>query len=149
MTSDLAHSAARGAFFTLAFTAMAAGVLLTPACRERMRQWRHPAVRRMVNRLDDTPAVTATALPQLRPSVPLLLRAPAGLLADEGGRQLTQGLEHLLDEFQLGLGLPLPRIHLHAVSESDAAAGRDADPGVSRVHTAPEVHYYAWDGLSR
>jgi type III secretion protein V len=113
-----------GAFFVLAFTAIASGVLLTPACRERMRQWRHPAVRRMVKRLDDTPAVTATALPQLRPSVPLLLRAPAVLLADEGGRQLTRGLEHLLDEFQLGLGLPLPRIHLHAVSESDATAGR-------------------------
>jgi type III secretion protein V len=54
--------------------------------------------------------------------VPLLLRVPAKLLADNNAQRLTRTLEEVLDEFQLSLGLNLPRIHLHGQS-----AAADAD----------------------
>jgi type III secretion protein V len=100
-------------FVLLALIAITSGVLLTPALRDRIRQLRHPAVRNLVKRLDTPTQVAATAAPQQRPSVPLLLRVPASLLADEGAQRLTRTLEGVLEEFQLGLGLPLPRIHVH------------------------------------
>ncbi len=109
-----------GAFFGLAVILAGGGLLLTPGCRERLRRMRHPAVRRIVRRLDDAPQVAATALPQARPSVPLLLRVPADVLADDGGQHLTRALENVLEEFQLGLGLALPRINLHAQHGDDA-----------------------------
>jgi type III secretion protein V len=112
-----------GAFFVLALLAGGAGLMLTPSCRERLRKLRHPAVRRLVQRLDDAPAVTATALPAPRPSVPLLLRLPGPMLATESSMTLTRSLEDMLDEFQLVLGLPLPRIALHAVRESGDVSG--------------------------
>jgi type III secretion protein V len=110
-------------FVVLALVVGAFGVLLTPSLRERLRQVRHPAVRGIVNRLDTPQPVAATALPQQRPAVPLLLRLPAPLLAADEGRALTRDLEEVLDEFQLALGLTLPRIHLHAEAGL-AAAGR-------------------------
>ena len=57
------------------------GVILTPAWRDKLRTVRHPAVRGLVKRLDTPQAVSATALPVQRPSVPLLLRVPASLLS--------------------------------------------------------------------
>ena len=54
-------------FLLLAVVAAAAGVLLTPAWRERLRQLRHPALRGIVDRLDAPVPVTATALPPPRP----------------------------------------------------------------------------------
>ena len=108
-----------GAFLVLALVALGSGVVLTPACREYIRRLRNPTVRRLVQRLEDTPQVTATALPLPRPSVPLLLRVPAPLLADDGAPTLTRALEDVLDEFQLGLGLPLPRINLHGQRDGD------------------------------
>jgi type III secretion protein V len=107
------------AFLMLAFIAIGGGMLLTPACRERIRRMRHPAVRSLVKRLEDAPQVVATALPQARPSVPLLLQVPAALLADDGGPALTRELESVLDEFQLNLGLALPRINLHAQDDGE------------------------------
>jgi type III secretion protein V len=114
-----------GAFFVLALLAGGAGLLLTPSVRDKLRKMQHPTVKRMVRRLDDTPAVTATALPAPRPSVPLLLRLPGPMLAAESAMTLTRSLEEMLEEFQLTLGLPLPRIALHAVRDTgDVAAGR-------------------------
>jgi type III secretion protein V len=110
-------------FVALALVAIGCGVVLTPAWRERIRQLRHPAVRRIVKRLEGPPQVMATALPQLRPAVPLLLRVPAGLLADDEEQRLTRALEDVLDEFQLGLGLSLPRINLHGQPADPATAG--------------------------
>ncbi|WP_280156094.1 flagellar biosynthesis protein FlhA [Piscinibacter sp. XHJ-5] len=106
-------------FIALALVAISCGVLLTPAWRERLKQLRHPAVRSLVKRLDAVPQVIATALPQPRPSVPLLLRVPAPLLADQRAPLLTRSLEDLLDEFQLGLGLSLPRINVHGIADGD------------------------------
>jgi type III secretion protein V len=106
-------------FIALALVAGGCGMLLTPAWRERIRALRHPAVRRVVRHLDAPPQVTATALPQQRPAVPLLLRVPSPLLASDDAQALTHALEDVLDEFQLGLGLSLPRIHVHGAPDPD------------------------------
>jgi type III secretion protein V len=100
-------------FLLLALGIAGSGLLRMPACRDWLRARRHPAMRGLVQRLDAPQQVTATALPQARPAVPLLLRVPAPLLQSEAGRALTPALEQVLEEFQLGLGLALPRIHVH------------------------------------
>ncbi len=105
-------------FVALGLVSMGAGALLTPALRERIREMRHPAVRTIVRRLDTPPQVTSTAPQQQRPSVPLLLRVPASLLAADEAKELTATLEDVLEEFHLNLGLPLPRIHLHGHREA-------------------------------
>ena len=109
-------------FIGLALGFGGAGLMLMPACRETLRKMRHPAVRGIVRRLETPPQVMATALPVLRPAVPLLLRVPAALLAADEAQALPRMLEGVLDEFQLGLGLSLPRIHLHG---QPAAVGTD------------------------
>jgi type III secretion protein V len=105
------------AFIMLALISAGSGAMLTPAWRQRMLQWRHPALRGMVKRLDTPRQVMATAVPTAKPSVPLLLRLPAAVLAVEESGRLTQKLEDVLDGFQLGLGLALPRINLHGQHE--------------------------------
>ncbi len=113
-------------FVALATVAGGCGVLLTPAWRQSIRQLHHPAVRGIVKRLEDPRQVTATALPQQRPAVPLLLRVPAALLAADDAQALTHALQEMLDEFQLGLGLTLPRIHVHGQHGSPTAPnGKD------------------------
>jgi len=113
-----------GVFLLLAAVAAGAGVLLTPAWRERLRRLRHPALRGFVDRLDAPVPVTATALPPPRPAVPLLLGVPAEVLAAEDARGLKHALEEVLDEFQLQLGLTLPRIHLHGQTGTAADGAR-------------------------
>jgi type III secretion protein V len=112
-------------FVMLALVSAGFGAMLTPAWRERLRNLRHPAVRQLVKRLDSPQQVTATALPQQRPAVPLLLRVPAPLLASEDAHRLTRRLEEVLDDFQLGLGLTLPRIHLHGQPVAAGAASTE------------------------
>jgi len=104
-------------FFALAIVLLASGALLTPALRDKLMNARNPALQGLVKRLDTPSQVAATALPQQRPAVPLLLRVPARLLADHQAQRLTRTLEAVLDEFQLGLGLNLPRIHVHGQSD--------------------------------
>lgn len=108
-----------GAFLSLALLCIGAGVLLTPAWRDRLLQSRNPAVRGVMQKLQTAPLVTSTALPQARPAVPLLLRVPSRLLADDGAARLARALEEVLDDFQLQLGLHLPRVHLHGAGEGD------------------------------
>ena len=83
---------------------------------------RHPAVQGLVKRLDDAAAGGGHRAAAQRPAVPLLLRVPAALLADNQAHRLTHTMQEVLDEFQLTLGLNLPRIHLHGQS-----AAADAD----------------------
>jgi type III secretion protein V len=104
-------------FVGLALGAFVCGALLTPAIRERLHQVRQPALRGLLRRIDAPQPVLQTALPQARPSVPLLLRVPVGALTADGSAQLTRRLEQVLDDFQLDLGLTLPRIHLHGQPE--------------------------------
>ena len=65
-------------------------------------------MRGLVKRLDVPPQVTATALPQQRPAVPLLLRVPAPLLT-------------VLD--QLNLAFPNGDVAFHAILGTDSRAG--------------------------
>jgi type III secretion protein V len=111
-------------FVALGLVSGGSGMILTPALIERVRHWRNPAVRSIVERLDTAPQVASTALQQQRPAVPLLLRVPAPLLAADREQVLMHALEDMLDEFQLGLGLPLPRIQVHGqtVNPADGAA---------------------------
>jgi type III secretion protein V len=106
-------------FIFLALSVAGFGALLTPACREWLRDLRHPAVKQWVRRLDAAPSVSATALPPPRPSLPLLLRVPRTLLAGDDARRVTRTLEDVLEDFQLNLGLALPRIHLHGTDEAE------------------------------
>ncbi len=114
----------KSVFAALALGFAGCGAMLTPALTRRLRNLRHPAVQRLVRRLDAPAAITMTALPQQRPSIPLLLRVPAAMLADGQVHRLTVTLEEMLDEFQLGLGLALPRIHVHGQDDSGSDAGR-------------------------
>jgi type III secretion protein V len=107
-------------FVGLALGAFAAGALLTPSIRSRLHAVRSPALRGVVRRIDAPQPVLQTALPQPRPSVPLLLRVPAGTLTPDGSAALARRLDEVLDDFQLGLGLMLPRIHLHGGADKDA-----------------------------
>jgi type III secretion protein V len=104
-------------FILLALVFGATGALLTPGIRDKLLAVRHPAVQGLVKRLDTPQQVAATALPQARPSVPLLLRVPASLLANDPAHRLTRTLQEVLEEFQLTLGLNLPRIHVHGQSD--------------------------------
>jgi type III secretion protein V len=106
-------------FWMLALFCIGAGVLLTPAWLDRIRNVKHPALQGLVKRIDVPQQVAATALPQQRPSVPLLLRVPVAMLADSQAHRLTRTLEEVLDEFQLNLGLTLPRIHVHGQTGAD------------------------------
>ena len=109
-------------FIALGLSSLLAGALLLPAWRERLVAWSRPAWRSMPSSRQAPPPVASTALPPLRPSVPLLLEVPAPLLAgDDGGRRVTAALEAMLEDFQLGLGLPLPRIAIHGAAEMTAS----------------------------
>jgi type III secretion protein V len=108
-------------FLLLALGIAGSGLLMMPACRDWLRARQHPTVRGLVKHLDLPQQVTATALPQARPAVPLLLRVPAPLLQSEAGRALTPALEQVLEDFQLNLGLALPRIHVHGQPGADFA----------------------------
>src|SRR5947207_6861374 len=132
-------------FMALALVLGGAGVLLTPALRERMRQWQNPTVRGIVKRLDPPQQVAATALPVQRPAVPLLLRVPAALLAADENQVLTRSLEDVLDEFQPGLGPNLPRIHVHGQT---GAAGAQwellaYEVPIARGELTPDAPYVA------
>src|SRR6185295_6825397 len=101
--------------------AMAAGLIVTRTSDEEDKHL-GDSIRKQMMAKPRVLQVTATALPQQRPAVPLLLRVPAKVLADNNAQRLRVTLEEVLDEFQLNLGLNLPRIHLHG----QGAAG-DAD----------------------
>lgn len=113
-------------FVALGLASVLAGALMVPAWREAAAAWlrtrlRGHALAEAVQQRRPPPQVAATALPQPRPSVPLLLRVGAPLMAEPGAVVLARELEAVLDDFQINLGLPLPRIGLHAVSGPEAA----------------------------
>ena len=111
-------------FVSLALAFAVCGAMLTPALTRRLRNLRNPAVQGLVRRLQSPSDIAVTGPAQQRPSVPLLLRVPAALLADGQAHRLTATLEEVLDEFQLELGLTLPRIHVHGHGGNGADAAR-------------------------
>ena len=113
-----------GAIFTgLGMASLAAGIWMVPAWREWIINRTQPSLRTLVKAAPQTRAqVTATALLPARPAVPLLLRVPGSLLADQQALVLTRALEDVLEDFQLGLGLSLPRISVHGLAPGEGQA---------------------------
>jgi type III secretion protein V len=105
-------------FVTLAVLLFGSGVLLTPAMLGAVQRWLRPAMKSVSKRADTAPTVMATALPTVRPTVPLLLELPATAVAGPLAPALVAQLEHVLDRFQLGLGVTLPRINVHPQAPS-------------------------------
>jgi type III secretion protein V len=114
-----------GAVFAVLGLAFAgSGALLMPAVKARWQRLSRPARETVLRRKDPPPATLSTALPAVRPTVPLLLEVPAPLMLGDTPHQLVQSLETTLDHINLTLGLPLPRITVHGtheVTEPDAA----------------------------
>jgi type III secretion protein V len=102
-----------GVFLLLAVLMLGAGVLLTPLLREALGARLRPAVRSVSRREASVPAVLATAAPEVRPTVPLLLELPREALDARTAQDLLHELSGVLDRFQLQLGLLLPRIAVH------------------------------------
>lgn len=105
-------------FVALGLASIAAGVLLTPPWRLKLQQLAAPAWRNLQRTPDDRARALTTAVPQVHPSVPLLVEVPSSALVESGGHTLSQALQHTLDRFQLQLGLPLPRIAIHGVRDT-------------------------------
>jgi type III secretion protein V len=112
-------------FIALGAMAVVAGTVLTPALMARVTKFSKPAVEAVRKGKETVPSVLATALPEAKPSVPLLLELPHGAVTQSSAAQLMQQLEQLMDGFQLSLGLTFPRISVHVQA---AASGAPADP---------------------
>jgi type III secretion protein V len=115
-----------GVFIALALVLGAIGALLTPALRSTIERWSRPAIESVVRHPEAAPAVMATALPDVRPSVPLLLELPRSAVSGAQAQSLMRQLEHVLDRFQLGLGVTLPRINVHPQAPAQDDAPRPA-----------------------
>jgi type III secretion protein V len=103
-----------GVFMLLALALGGGGLLLTPTLREAVHRRLRPTLGQMMpQRPEPVPAVLATAAPEVRPTVPLLLELPAGALDAAQAQALLRGLAGVLDRFQLQLGLLLPRFAIH------------------------------------
>ncbi|MCM5678254.1 flagellar biosynthesis protein FlhA [Schlegelella sp. S2-27] len=111
-------------FLALGAVVGSAGALLTPALRHRFDRVSRPALEAVTKRREHAPQVLATSVPQMQPSVPLLLELPEGALDAASARVLVHALEGVLEQFHLHLGLPLPRITLHLVGDRQAQAWR-------------------------
>jgi len=102
-----------GVFLALALALVGSGALLTPTLRAALSARLRPALRSVSRAEAPVPAVLATALPEARPTVPLLLELPRSALAPATADALLRELGGVLDRFQLQLGLLLPRIAVH------------------------------------
>jgi type III secretion protein V len=101
-------------FILLGFGLGLAGVMLTPVLRAYLERFFKPAFDVVIKRkAASMPQVLATAQPEAQPAVPLLLQLPRQAVPGEAGPALVQGLEDVLDDFQIHLGLSLPRISIH------------------------------------
>jgi type III secretion protein V len=108
-------------FGALGLVLGASGALLMPAARARWQRFTRPARETVLRRKDAPPAVLATAVPQPRPTLPLVIEMPAAALAGDRAAELVAALEQVLDRINLELGLPLPRVAVHAQPAGGAA----------------------------
>lgn len=114
-----------GVFLTLALLLVGGGVLLTPSLRAALSARMKPAMQTVSRREAEVPAVLATATPEARPTVPLLLELPREALDARTAQALLHALGGVLDRFQLQLGLLLPRIAVHpAAADANGGAPR-------------------------
>lgn len=109
-------------FLGLAAVLLAGGVLLTITLRQALGRRLAPLLRPLRRGDEAAPRVLATAVPEARPAVPLLLELPHAALDAASARVLVQSLLGVLERFQLQLGLLLPRIAVHPVLPEAGAA---------------------------
>ncbi len=88
------------------------GALLLPPVQARFRHFMRPARETVLRRKDAPPANLATALPTVRPALPLVLQLPGAAMNGMQPERIVQALEGVLDRINLDLGVPLPRIAL-------------------------------------
>jgi type III secretion protein V len=105
-------------FATLAVLLAGCGALLLPRVRAHWQRVSRPARETVLRRRDAPPELLQTALPPPRPTLPLVLQVPAGVMGPDTPARLTAALEALLDRVNLQLGAPLPRFHVHARAEA-------------------------------
>jgi len=117
-------------FVALGLAVGLAGVMATPLLRARVNRFVRPARDAVTSsrKREAEEQVLATALPESRPAVPLLLELPASALKGDSGAQLVRALQEVLEHYQLTLGLPLPRISVHGCMPAlaDGQAGQEA-----------------------
>jgi len=93
------------------------GALGTPLLKGWLQRFSRPAFEAVLTRREAGDQVLSTAQAEPRPAVPLLLEVPSAVLQGEGGAQLVQALQEVLEHYQLSLGLPLPRISVHGLAQ--------------------------------
>lgn len=101
-------------FILLGLALVTLGAMLTPTLRTRLDDFSKPAFGAVMRHKESSmPQVLATALPETRPAVPLLLQLPRRGAHADTETALVRGLEDVLDDFQIHLGAPLPCITIH------------------------------------
>ncbi len=113
-------------FILLGAMAVIAGTMLTPALLARVTKFSKPAVEAVRKGKETVPSVLATALPDAKPSVPLLLELPHGVVTQASAAQLMQQLEQVMDGFQLSLGLTFPRVSVHVQGAAPSEASKES-----------------------
>ncbi len=101
-------------FIVIGLVLIVFGAMLSPILRARIDRFSAPAFAAVMEpREASMSQVVATVQSEPRPAVPLLLQLPRHGVHGETEPALTQGLEDVLDDFQVNLGAPLPNISIH------------------------------------
>ncbi|MEO0499414.1 MAG: flagellar biosynthesis protein FlhA [Pseudomonadota bacterium] len=132
------------------------GVLLTPSLRTHLDRFIGPANNALKRPEKTAPALVSVAPPAVKRVIPLLLEVRPDCLSAEERLALSDALDRLMDDVQLGLGIVLPgfRIHYTAAGGADwrllvyeAPVGSGGD-GVGAANTA-EAFVAGIDALLR
>jgi len=101
-------------FLLIGIALFVLGLIRTPTVRKHIDELSKPAFEVVMQRKENVvPQIKSTALPEEKPAVPLLLQLPQHVAYEDSGSVLMQGLDDVLDDFQIRLGLPLPKINVY------------------------------------
>ncbi len=108
-------------FIIIGIILISVGTLLIPVWRDRFDKVSRPTFQAILRNKEETlPQIKSTTVPDLDPTVPLLLQLPLRWSQDEHSKILIQELNQLMESYQLWLGLPLPKVNVHWHGEEDA-----------------------------
>ncbi len=108
-------------FIVLGLILIFTGTLLIPIWRERFEKISRPTFQAILkNKEEILPQVKSTAIPELEPTVPLLLQLPISWSQDQHSKALVYELDQLMENYQLWLGLPLPSVKIHWYGDDEA-----------------------------